>query len=211
MTKKKRPLSTKQKVGRAFLVLALIGAGAFGVFAVLVYTAPSPQFTLPVHDLAMVSGIQVFHDNRSTGQVHNGFDFKLENPTEIFAPAGGMVTQISKHQMSNGYWIIDVTVTIDARWSYFIAFEPWTTNPSVIDAQMQNISVHLFQSVNVNDSIGFLVPVPGSEFPHIHWNVNEHTLDFSSDNNRSPYDYCSPHAKAQLYNLCRFFGKYPAD
>ncbi len=211
MAKKKSALTRKQAIGRFFLVLAIVGAGAFGVYATLIYMAPAPQFTLPVHDLGSVSGVQVFHDNRSTGQVHNGFDFKLESPAEIFAPAGGVVTQISKHQMGNGYWIIDVTVTINVRWSYFIAFEPWTTNPSVIDAQMQNISVQLFQSVGVNDTIGFLVPVPGSEFPHVHWNVNEHTLDLLSDNNRSPYDYCSPLARTQLYDLCRLNGKYPAD
>jgi len=209
--KNKHQLAPKQKVGRFLLVIAIIGAGFFGVYSVLIYTAPMPSFSLPVHDLATVSGVQVFHDNRSTGQVHNGFDFKLENVTEIFAPAGGLVTQVSKHQMSNGYWIIDVGITINARWSYFIAFEPWTTSQSVIDSQMQHISVQLFQTVNVNDSLGFLIPVPGAEFPHVHWNVNEHTLDFFSDNNRSPYEYCSPLARLHLYNLCRLHGKYPAD
>jgi hypothetical protein len=211
MAKKKGSLSGKQKVGRFFLVLTIIGAGAFGVFAALIYTSPTPQFILPLHDLGAVSGVQVFHDNRSTGQVHNGFDFKLQTPTEIFAPAAGVVTQLNKHQMSNGYWIIDVSVTINARWSYFIAFEPWTTNTSEIDVQMQQITVQLFQSVSVNDSLGSLVPVSGAEFPHVHWNVQELTLDFISDRNRAPYDYCNPVARAQMLALCESFGKLPSD
>ncbi len=211
MVKKMGSLSNKQKVGRIFLVLAIVGAGAFGVYVTLIYTSPTPQFTLPVHNLGAVSGVQVFHDNRSTGQVHNGFDFKLQTSTEIFAPAAGVVTQINKHQMSNGYWIIDVSITINARWSYFIAFEPWTTDQSVIDAQMQHITVQLFQSVNVNDSIGFLIPVSGAEFPHIHWNVQESTLDLLTDKNRSPYDYCNAGARTQVLALCVSFGKLPSD
>lgn len=181
------------------------------MYVLLLETAPEPAFSLPVLDLATVSGVQVFHDNRSTGQVHNGFDFKLEVPTTIVAPAGGLVTAISKHRMSNGYWIIDVNVQVNVRWSYFLAFEPWTTDEAVIDAQLRNITVSPWQLVAANDTIGVLVPVTGSEFPHVHWNVLETTLNPFADRNRSPYDHCTAPARALLWDLCMSFGKFPAD
>jgi murein DD-endopeptidase MepM/ murein hydrolase activator NlpD len=201
----------KKKAMKSLGIILIIGASAFTIYLVLLETSPAPAFELPVHDLSAVSGVQVFHDNRSTGQVHNGFDFKLNNTTEIFAPIGGMISQINKHAMSNGYWIIDVSILINVRWSMFIAFEPWTTNESYIDLQLQHIDVKFGDQVTVNQSIGWLVPVPGAEFPHVHWNVQEQGLNTFVDSNRSPYDYCTPAAQARMYALCRLFGKFPSD
>ncbi|TET81910.1 MAG: hypothetical protein E3J43_00050 [Candidatus Heimdallarchaeota archaeon] len=109
-----------------FISAIFIAGGIFAGFAIAFTVAETPEFSLPVHDLDEVIGVQVFHDNRST-QLHIGFDFKLDNDTEIFAPISGKVTNVKKHQMSNGYWLIDVNIKINVKWTIFIAFEPWTT------------------------------------------------------------------------------------
>jgi hypothetical protein len=190
------------------LVVILSGATIAG-FAIAFSLSETPVFSLPVHDLEVVTGVQVFHDNRST-QLHIGFDFKLENNTEIFAPIGGVITQVHKHQMSNGYWIIDVTIEINPKWSMFIAFEPWTTEESVIDDQLLFLSVNKGDTVDLDQSLGILTPVPGSEFPHIHWTITRHTF-MGEKEPVSPYDYCTSEDQELLWELCLSFGKFPED
>ena len=190
------------------LIILLSGATVAG-FAIAFGLAETPVFYLPVQDLSVVSGVQVFHDNRST-QFHIGFDFRLENNTEIFAPISGKITQVKKHQMSNDYWLIDVNIKINAKWTMFIAFEPWTTEESVIDEQLSFISVKTGDSVELNKSLGILTPVPGSEFPHIHWTITRHTF-MGKKEHVSPYDYCSTETQILLWDLCQSFGKLPED
>jgi hypothetical protein len=190
--------------------LAVIISGAtIAGFAIAFNLADTPVFSLPVHDLSVVTGVQVFHDNRST-QLHIGFDFKLEDNTEIFSPIPGKITQVKKHQMSNGYWLIDVNIKINAKWTMFIAFEPWTTEESVIDDQMLFISVKTGDIVERNKSLGILTPVLGSEFPHIHWTVTQLTF-MGEKEHVSPYDYCSEEAQNLLWELCQSFGRVPED
>lgn len=190
----------KSKKGKTLGLILLIG---FAVYGILIVFSPTPEFDLPIQDLNEVVGIQVFHQPGGT-KVHNGFDFKVENDTDIFSPTDGIITGVIKHQMSNGYWAIDVNIFINPRWSIFIAFEPWTQEESVIDMQMTNITVKFGQIVHKGFKIGVLNPVIGAEFPHIHWNVLELFFD------RSPYDYCSPTAKAMMDYLCLKFGQPPA-
>jgi len=186
------------------LISVIIIGGGFATYFVLYTLAEDAVFDLPVADLDDVTGIQVYHDNRST-QLHIGFDFKLENDTEIFAPIGGTITQVNKHQMSNNLWIIDVSIQFNIKWSMFIAFEPCTYDESVIDAQMENITVNVGDTVTKNQSLGILNPVAGSEFPHIHWTILEGGQD------RSPYDHCSTTARAGIEWLCEKYGKNPED
>ena len=186
------------------LSCAIIVGSSVGTYFILYALADEPVFELPVHGLDDATGIQVFHDNRST-QLHVGFDFKLENDTEIFAPIPGVISLISKHQMSNGYWIIDVFITYNIKWDMFIAFEPWTQDESVINNQMLNISVQVGDIVVQNQSLGILNPVSGSEFPHIHWSIRE------GGQYRSPYDYCSTSARSGIEYLCDKFDKFPED
>ncbi|MCG3226622.1 MAG: hypothetical protein H7645_06870 [Candidatus Heimdallarchaeota archaeon] len=190
------------------LVILISGATIAG-FAIAFGFAETPVFSLPVHELGVVSGVQVFHDNRST-QLHIGFDFRLENNTEIFSPIAGKITQVKKHQMSNGYWIIDVNIKINSKWTMFIAFEPWTTEELVIDEQMLFISVNTGDTVELNQSLGILTPVPSSEFPHIHWTITRHSF-MSEKEPVSPYDYCSVEAQNLLWDLCQSYGKIPED
>ena len=190
------------------LVIILSGATVAG-FAIAFSLSEVPVFSLPIHDLDVVTGVQVFHDNRST-QLHIGFDFKLENNTEVFAPIGGKITQVYKHQMTNGYWIIDVTIKINPKWSMFIAFEPWTTEESIIDNQLLFISVNKGDTVELDQSLGILHPVLGSEFPHIHWTITKHMF-LGEKEHVSPYDYCTPEDQELLWDLCLSFGKFPED
>lgn len=200
----------KGKIILFFIIFAGITTGCiFAGFSIVFSLAETPVFSLPVHNLEDVTGVQVFHDNRST-QSHIGFDFKLETNTVIFAPISGKITNVNKHMMSNGYWIIDVNIKINAKWTMFIAFEPWTTEESVIDNQMLSISVKTGDTVAVNQSLGILNPIPGSEFPHIHWTITNHTL-WGKRQHVSPYDYLNEQAKVLLWELCLSFGKFPED
>jgi len=204
-------MKTLKKIGIILIVLFSIIGIYFGSYWIALNTAETPIFELPVHNLNDVTGVQVFHDNRSTDRIHHGFDFKLENDIEIFAPIGGKITGVEKKQMFNGLWIIDVKIRINLKWSMYIAFEPDTDLESVIDAQILNITVKKGDNVVLNQSLGILNPVPGSGFPHIHWNINRQGFLTSETEDVSPYDYCSPHAKQLLYSLCQKFGKLPED
>ena len=187
------------------LIIASVGSmGYFLGYPLYLDSIEDPVFELPVNDIDEVTGIQVFHDPRST-QLHNGYDFKLENDTDIYAPIAGKVSNVKKHRMSNDYWLIDVFITIDPKWKMFIAFEPWTQDESVIDDQMENITVQEGDIVSVGDHVGILNPVKDSEFPHIHWNVIEYTTAVGDDQNRNPYFYVSDDAKADMDYLCSKF------
>ncbi len=200
----------KSKIILFLIIFTGITTGCiFAGFSIFYSLAETPVFSLPVHNLEDVTGVQVFHDNRST-QLHVGFDFELEIDTEIFAPISGKITEIKKFRMSNGYWIIDVNIRINAKWTMFIAFEPWTTEESIIDDQMLSISVKTGDQVTVNQSLGILTPVLSSEFPHIHWTITNHTL-WGDKEHVSPYDYLNEQAKVLLWELCLSFGKFPED
>ncbi|MHA1300629.1 MAG: M23 family metallopeptidase [Candidatus Helarchaeota archaeon] len=171
--------------------------------------AKVPIMELPVHDIENVTGIQTFHETHN-GKVHLGFDFKLENDTEIFAPIGGNVFGVEKKQMSNGYWIIDVKIRYNIKYWTFIAFEPWTENETIIDQQMINITVEVGENVIQNQSLGYLTPVNSSEFPHVHWSVCSNDMFGMNLQYLSPYNYSSAYAKGQLDWLCSKFGKPPS-
>ncbi|MFC1721853.1 M23 family metallopeptidase [Patescibacteria group bacterium] len=162
----------------------------------------APSFRLPISNIDDVTGIQVFHDPDSS-QLHTGFDFELPNPTTIYSPFEGEITDIIKTQMSNGYWLVDVLIKINSKYTTFIAFEPWTKDESVINAQLAKISVTKGDTVKEGQVLGTLDSVPNSEFPHIHWQVEE------DDEPVRPYNYCSASAKAQLDILYARFGKTP--
>lgn len=195
---------------KIILIISIIGAvgslGYFLGFPVYLDTIEDPVFELPISDVEEATGIQVFHDPSST-QLHNGYDFKLENDTEIIAPIAGEISRISKHRMSNDYWIIDVFIKVNIKWSMFIAFEPWTQDESVINDQMENITVQKGDTVSVGDQMGILNPVPDSEFPHIHWNIIEYTPAPGDDENRNPYFLVSTEAKDDMDYLCAKFSR----
>lgn len=161
----------------------------------------TPVFELPVNNIDIVSGIQVFHDPQSTTQLHTGFDFKLLNQTQIFAPISGEVTDKTKFQMSNGLWIIDVFIKFNSKYNTFIAFEPCTYEESIIDQQMTKINVNKGDTVLQGQVLGTLDPVADSEFPHIHWQVQKDSEPVS------PYEYASTNAKAQMDILCVRYNK----
>ncbi len=200
----------KRKILFATLITTIVVVGGiFAGYPIAFMVAETPEFSIPVHNIEDVTGVQVFHDNMST-QLHIGFDFKLDVDSEIFAPVSGKITNVKKHQMTNGYWLVDVFIKINVKWTMFIAFEPWTTEEAVIDDQLSEITVNIGDRVEVNQSLGFLTPVPGSEFPHIHWTISYYKF-LGAREHVSPYDYLNPEAQSLLWDLCQSFGKLPED
>jgi hypothetical protein len=194
------------------IIIATTGIGVVILTNYLIYNnAETPVFVLPIKDLSVVTGVQVFHDNGSVSKDHHGFDFTVENDTEIFSPIAGKITDVEKKKMFNDLWIVDVIIRVNAKWSMYIAFEPDTYDESVVDAQILNISVKTGDKVEQNQSLGILNPAPGATFAHIHWNINLHLFFHIESEDVSPYDYCSEAAKVQMVDLCALFGKVPDD
>lgn len=165
----------------------------------------TPVFELPIadKDIERVTGIQAFHDPRSS-ELHVGFDFVFSHPTEILSPIDGEITNVHKIQMSNGYWIVDVNIQINREWSMFIAFEPYTQDETKIDQQLEKIAVKIGDRVKQGQPLGILDADPDRDFCHIHWSIMRNREYVS------PYDYCSEKAKSQMDALCRKFDTQPA-
>ncbi len=169
----------------------------------------NPVFSLPIKP---ANYINVTHVQRFNLPGHSGFDFKLENATEIIAPISGKITKIDKGRMSNSEWAMGVYLRINPAWGMFIAFEPHTEEEPIADAQMANISAYIIvgQVVIENQTLGWLQPVPGSVYPHIHWGVykvaNWGLLGNSGSEDVNPYRYCAPWAQSILTGYCTSIG-----
>jgi len=213
--KRVKDKESKKKRSIAIILVVVIASSSIGVVFLVNYltfsNAATPVFELPIQDLSVVIGVQVFHDNSSILKDHHGFDFTVENDTEIFSPITGKITAVEKKRMFNDLWIVDVIIRINAKWSMYIAFEPDTYDESLVDAQMLNFSVKVGEKVEQNQLLGILNPAPGAGFAHIHWNVNLHSFLHPNSEDVSPYDYCSESAKILMENLCALFGKVPDD
>ena len=160
-----------------------------------------PVLGLPLANVDGVTGIQTWMDPNA-GATHTGFDFKLPNETEIIAPIDGTISQIYKFQMSNNLWVVDVFIKINDSWETFIAFEPYTYEESVIDDQVDAITVEVGDTVTQGQSLGMLQSVPATEFPHIHWQVQR-----GADDEVNPYLYVSDSAKAIMDTLCTTYSR----
>lgn len=66
------------------------------------------------------------------------------------------------------------------------------------------------EEVQVNQTLGFLKPVPASEFPPINWTIYE-SFFFRGQIPVSLYDYCNNLAQEIMMDLCLSFGKMPED
>jgi hypothetical protein len=165
----------------------------------------TPVFELPIanKDVDRVTGVQAFHNPRSS-ELHVGFDFVFSHPTEILSPIDGEITNVHKHQMSNGYWLVDVNIRINRAWSMFIAFEPYTQDETEIDRQLEKIVVKIGDQVKQGQLLGVLDANPDRDFCHIHWSITK------DGEHVSPYDYCSEKAKSQMDALCKKFDTQPA-
>ncbi|NQU99950.1 MAG: VCBS repeat-containing protein [Parcubacteria group bacterium] len=155
-----------------------------------------PVLRLPINDIDIVTGIQIFGSPS-----HTGFDFELPDPTPIYAPIAGTISDIMKIQMSNNLWIVDVFIEYNSYYQTFIAFEPYTYEESVIDDQIDSLVVSEGDIVTEGQLLGTLESVPATDFPHIHWQVQN-----SENEPLRPYSYCSDSAKAQIDTLYDTFG-----
>lgn len=200
------------------LTIGIVGIVFFATFLTIFFqnyydpgNSEAPVFSLPIKSTNYdnVTGVQRFHPPD-----HNGLDFKLLNTTEIIAPIGGKITSIEHHMMTNNLWIVDVFLRINPAWGMFIAFEPWTYNEADVIAQKTNISAYISigKVVAENQTLGWLLPVAGSEFPHIHWSVFKVSaaglLGNSGSENVNPYSYLTPWAKTICDGYCAAFWDY---
>jgi hypothetical protein len=167
-----------------------------------------PVCTLPVPDTSLVLGGQQFN-SVTADVVHTGLDFRLETPlAEIVAPCDGVVTEINRGEIGGGTLIVDVTIRYNDDWSTFIAFEPYSTDPAVVEQQEEEIAVAINQVVRRGDLLGRLVvPDPLTEYPHVHWGVDRRDPDRTPV---CPRDALPPAEQAELDALYGSFGLLPA-
>jgi hypothetical protein len=163
------------------------------------YTYPegNPVCILPVENLSLVTGGQQYNSVYN-GTMHTGLDFKFgATLPNIIAPCDGVIKGINRHAISEGNIIFDVDIRYNQNWSTFIAFEPYSPDPTIADMQENEISVTINQVVKRGDLLGRLIAL-STAFPHIHWGVNRNEVDGGPV---CPRDYLLPQAQLELDNL----------
>jgi murein DD-endopeptidase MepM/ murein hydrolase activator NlpD len=170
------------------------------------FPAGDPVCGLPVPDAGLVTGGQQF--NSVSGAVtHQGLDFAFASPLPaIVAPCDGVVVELNRHAISLGNLIVDVVIKYNDAWTTFIAFEPYSPDPALADAQEAEIDVTINQVVRQGDVIGRLV-VPATAYPHVHWGVTRNDAERTPV---CPRDYTTPAARAALDALYARLGLAPA-
>jgi hypothetical protein len=178
--------------------------GSKNVCANYTYPGGDPICTLPVENLSLVTGGQQYNSVYN-GVRHTGLDFKFGTTLpNIIAPCDGVIKGIKRSVISEGNIIFDVDIRYNQNWGTFIAFEPYSPDPTIADTQANNISISVNQVVKRGDLLGKLVvPDPITEFPHIHWGVYRNDQE-SSD--VCPRDYLLPQDQSKLDNL---YGSLP--
>jgi hypothetical protein len=173
------------------------------------YEFPSgePQCVLPVANTDLVVGGQQFNSEYA-GVVHTGLDFTFASPLPaIVAPCDGVVVEINQHPIALDNIITDVVIKYNDDWSTFIAFEPYSPDPTIAEAQASQIAVTVGQVVHRGDLLGHLfVPDPITAFPHIHWQVQR---DGEAQIPECPRNFLMPDEQEALDVLYGSFGLLP--
>jgi hypothetical protein len=169
--------------------------GSKSACAAFDYPSGDPLCLLPVKDPDLVVGGKQYN-SVANGVVHTGLDFAFSTPLpEITAPCAGVVRGITRHAISEGNIIFDIDIRYNQNWGTFVAFEPYSPDSSVADAQQTEIQAIINQIVQPGDLLGRLV-VPGSTaYPHVHWGVYQNDFDRTPP---CPRDYLTFEAMAAL-------------
>jgi len=147
-----------------------------------------PILCLPLYDFSHCDAIQGY------GQItpeyyHNGIDFGVNGTTIIVASHAAYVDEIKFwYNEKGGHWQTNVRLWLNSQWMIEIAFESWAVNETYGQMQRDAILVNQGQYVEANQSIGSLL-VHGSG-AHIHFGI------YSNNEDKCPYSYFSPSAKA---------------
>ena len=120
------------------------------------------------------------------GRVHNGLDFAFRNGSTVIFAAPGHVEEIlvSDAGPADNIYSIHVSVRFNETIQINYVFEPWTTNLSDTDRQIEMFEIELGDWVDKGDTLGRFLVVGSSA--HIHFGVynNEATCPrpfFSDD------------------------------
>jgi len=105
------------------------------------------------------------------GFVHNGLDFAFNNESIVIAAAPGFVEEISWTDTGPGdnIYMIHVSIRFNATIQIGYVFEPWTTNSSDVDRQIEMLDIEEGDWVAKGDTLGEFLMAGISA--HIHFAV----------------------------------------
>ncbi|MFW9977811.1 MAG: M23 family metallopeptidase [Candidatus Thorarchaeota archaeon] len=105
------------------------------------------------------------------GATHNGLDFAFVNDSEVIAAAPGLVEEI--HWTDTGptenIYMIHVSIRFNESIQIGYVFEPWTTNSTDADRQIEMLEIEVGDWVAKGDTIGHFLAIGGGA--HIHFAV----------------------------------------
>jgi len=121
----------------------------------------------------ILSWNQGYSDSTSCpwGFVHNGLDFAFNNESIVIAAAPGFVEEISWTDTGPGdnIYMIHVSIRFNATIQIGYVFEPWTTNSSDVDRQIEMLDIEEGDWVAKGDTLGEFLMAGISA--HIHFAV----------------------------------------
>ena len=105
------------------------------------------------------------------GSEHNGLDFAFNNESIVLAAAPGFVEEISWTDTGPGdnIYMIHVSIRFNATIQIGYVFEPWTTNSSDVDRQIEMLDIEEGDWVAKGDTLGEFLMAGISA--HIHFAV----------------------------------------
>ena len=110
-------------------------------------------------------------DSCPWGAVHNGLDFGFKNESVVIAAAPGFVEEISWTDTgpADNVYMIHVSIRFNETIQIGYVFEPWTTNSSGVDRQIEMLDIEEGDWVAKGDTLGEFLKLGVSA--HIHFAV----------------------------------------
>ncbi len=158
----------------------------------------TPSLITPYVDIADMATINEAYstsENAPWSFAHQGVDFfPVGNLAPFRAVCSGTIGEFRLWQASeNSNWQVNVSIEYNETYTVGYAFEPFSTDPAVGQAQLDNMLVSAGQQVKQGDIIGYLVFGGGGT--HVDFNL-------SKDRDRvSPENYFTPEALASVLEI----------
>ncbi len=139
------------------------------------------------------------------GAIHNGLDFGFKNKSNVIAAAPGYVEEIAWTDTGPAFniYMIHVSIRFNASIQISYVFEPFTTNSSDVDRQIEMLDIDEGDWVAIGDTLGEFLVVGGGA--HIHFAVydGEATCPEPFFSNASHIEIMSlVHSYEPTWNLC---------
>ncbi len=160
--------------------------------------AEVPSLITPYVDIADMASINEAYsesENAPWGFRHQGVDFfPIGSLAPFRAVCSGTIGEFRLWQASeNSNWQVNVSIEYNETYTVGYAFEPFSTDPAVGQAQLDNMRIAAGQHVEQGDIIGYLVFGGGGTH-----------VDFNLSKNRdrvSPENYFTPEALASVLEI----------